>query len=176
MSNLLDLDDDDFFVSRGESSSATSKDLDEIFGISKQSKSDNLDDVFRSDTSEKKPLSEKQLEDLFGKAEDDEFDFFARGDGDALSSKAKEEDEVAEESPAVYDDFFNSLGQTGSSQPDSTKMSDDQSDLKSPDLDFLLKAQPAGMVDSTDDLLMLDPFTELPKANSPVLNPKVKVI
>ena len=176
MSNLLDFDDDDDFFGKGERSSTTTKDLDEIFGTSKQSESDNLDDIFGMDTSRKKPLSDKQIEDLFGKGDDDEFDFFAKGGGDA--EKVKDENQIAAKPPAGFDDSFAMLVPTNSDQPGTPKMSHDQSDVKTPDLDFLLQAQPAGMLDSTDDLLMFDPFTELPKKanSSPSLNPKVKVI
>ena len=176
MSNLLDFDDDDDFFGKGERSSTTTKDLDEIFGTSKQSESDNLDDIFGMDTSKKKPLSDKQIQDLFGKGDDDEFDFFAKGGGDA--EKVNDENQIAAKPPAGFDDSFAMLVPTNSDQPGTPKMSHDQSDVKTPDLDFLLQAQPAGMLDSTDDLLMFDPFTELPKKanSSPSLNPKVKVI
>ena len=176
MGDLLDFDNDDFFTSRSESLSASQKDLDEIFGISKQSESDNLDDTLEPDTSnKKKPLNEKQLEDLFGKADDDGFDFFARGDTNTVQPAQKDEIHATEKPPDVID-FFDSFSPSETSLPITTSMLEDQS-LKSPDLDFLLKAQPAGMLDSTDSLLMLDPFTELPKKqNSPVMNPKVKVI
>ena len=174
MSSLIDFDDDDFFA-KGESSNTPEKNLDEIFGTSKESGSDNLDDIFGSNETKKQPLSEKQMVDLFGKAGDDEFDFFARGDENKLENK----DGIQEipKPPAGFDDSFAMLVQSNLDQSGSGKKSNDQSDAKTPDLDFLLEAQPAGMLDSTDDLMMFDPFADLPrKPRSPVLNPKVKVI
>lgn len=176
MSSLIDLDDDDFFA-KGESSQTPVKDLDEIFGTPKHSGFGNLDDIFglNPDKVEKKPLSEKQLEDLFGKTEDDEFDFFAKGGGDM--TKVHDESQGTAKLPAVFEDSFAVLVQSNIDQTDSGQKSLEPSEVKTPDLDYLLEAQPAGMLDSTDDLLMFDPFSEPPKKpKSPVLNPKVKVI
>ena len=171
MSSLIDFDDDDFFA-KGESSKTPEKSLDEIFGTTKEEGSNNLDDIFSSnDTTKKQPLSEKQIEDLFGKTNEDEFDFFARGD--EIKPKVKEENQDAPKPPPGFDDSFAMLVQANLDQSGSGKKSHD----KTPDLDFLLESQPAGLLDSTDSLLMFDPFAEPPrKPRSPVLNPKMKVI
>ena len=170
MSSLIDFDDDDFFA-KGESSKTPEKSLDEIFGTSKETGSNNLDDIFGSNDTKKQPLSEKQIDDLFGKTGNDDFDFFARGDENKPESKDKIQD--TPKPPPGFDDSFAMLVQANLDQSGSGK----KSDAKTPDLDFLLEAQPAGLLDSTDSLMMFDPFAEPPrKPRSPDPNPKMKVI